>query len=227
MGSIENIYIYIYISKDFYFFHFPVDNFTQGNLMQRMTDALSRMLNDPSTRLAMRTLGEREGEMRDFVASGNNQSSESQQQPVNADDENHSNNNQSQHEVEPNADPRSPQNTNDRDVREEDEMESQPSLATDQSVPDSAKLVPDITIEDCNQGHVQLPEESKASSQPCEQKGKTFKTIDQGDTKETNTVSNDQTLPDSSDSVINANETINSTTLSQNSAKLGNWIIFL
>ena len=30
------------------------------NLMQRMTDALSRMLNDPSTRLAMRTLSERE-----------------------------------------------------------------------------------------------------------------------------------------------------------------------
>ena len=28
--------------------------------MQRMTDALSRMLNDPSTRLAMRSLGERE-----------------------------------------------------------------------------------------------------------------------------------------------------------------------
>ena len=28
--------------------------------MQRMTDALSRMLNDPSTRRAMRTLGDRE-----------------------------------------------------------------------------------------------------------------------------------------------------------------------
>ena len=220
------IYIYIYISKDFYFFHFTVDNFTQGNLMQRMTDALSRMLNDPSTRLAMRTLGEREGEMRDFVASGNNQSSESQQ-PVNVDDENQSNNNESQNEVDPNTHPSSPQNTNEGDIHEEVEMESQPILTMEQSVPDSAKLVPDITIEDCNQGHVQLPEESKASSQPCEQKGKTFKTIDQGDTKETNTVSNEQTLPDSSDSVINANETINSTTLSQNSAKLGNWIIFL
>ena len=194
--------------------------------MQRMTDALSRMLNDPSTRLAMRTLGEREGEMRDFVASGNNQSSESQN-VVNVDDENHSNKNQSQNEVEPNTDPRSPQNTNERDVREEDEMESQPSLATDQSVPDSAKLVPDITIEDCNQGHVQLHEESEASSQPCEQNGKTFKTIDQGDTKETNIVSNDQTLPDSSDSVINANETINSTPISQNREKSGNWIILL
>ena len=191
--------------------------------MQRMTDALSRMLNDPSTRLAMRTLGEREGEMRDFVASGNNQSSESQN-VVNVDDENHSNNNQSQHEVEPNADPISPHNTNEEDVREEDEMESQPSLATDQSLPDSAKLVPDITIEDCNQGHLQLHEESEASSHPCKQKEKTFETIDQGVPKETNTVSNDQTLPDSSDSVINAND---STLISQNSAKSGNWIILL
>ena len=194
--------------------------------MQRMTDALSRMLNDPSTRLAMRTLGEREGEMRDFVASGNNQTSESQQ-PVNVDDENQSNNNQSQNEVEPNTDLSSPRNTNEGDVREEDEMECQPSLTMDQSVPDSAKLVPDITIEDCNQGHVQLHEESEASSQPCEQKGKTLKTIDQGDTKETNIVSNDQKLPDSNDSVINANETINSTPISQKSAKSGNWIILL
>ena len=109
-------------------------------------------------------------------------------------------------------------------VVEEDEMECQPSLAMDQSVPDSAKLVPDITIEDCNQGHVQLHEKSKASSQPCEQKGKT---IDQDDTKETNIVSNDQKLPDSNDSVINANETINSTPISQKSAKSGNWIILL
>ena len=194
--------------------------------MQRMTDALSRMLNDPSTRLAMRTLGEREGEMRDFVASGNNQSSESQN-VVNVDDENHSNNIQSQHEVEPNAHPISPHNTNEEDVREEDEMKSQPILAMDQSVPDSAKLVPDITIEDCNQGHVQLHEESEASSQPCARKGNTLKTIDRGDTKETNIVSNDQTLPGSSDSVINANETINSNPISQNSAKSGNWIILL
>ena len=194
--------------------------------MQRMTDALSRMLNDPSTRLAMRTLGEREGEMRDFVASGNNQSSESQN-VVNVDDENHSNNNQSQHEVEPNADPISPHNTNEEDVREEVEMESQPSLAMDQSVPDSAKLVPDITIEDCNQGHVQLHEESEASSQPCEQKENTFETINQGVPKETNTVSNDQTLPDSSKCVINANDTTNSTPISQSSAKSGNWIILL
>ena len=192
-----------------------------------MTDALSRMLNDPSTRLAMRTLGEREGEMRDFVASGNNQTSESQQQPVDADDENQSNNNQSQNEVEQNTDPSSPQNTNEGDVREEDEMESQPILTMDQSVPDSVKLVPDITIEDCNQGHVQLHEESEASSHPCEQKGKTFETIDKDDTKETNTVSNDQTLPDSNNSVIDANENINSTPISQNSAKSGNWIILL
>ena len=191
--------------------------------MQRMTDALSRMLNDPSTRLAMRTLGEREGEMRDFVASGNNQSSESQN-VVNVDDENHSNNIQSQHEVEPNADPISPHNTNEEDVREEDEMESQPSLATDQSLPDSAKLVPDITIEDCNQGHVQLHEESEASSQPCEQKENTFEIIHQGVPKETNTVSNDQTLTDSTDSIINADD---STPISQNSAKSGNWIILL
>ena len=208
--------------------YFPVDNFTQGNLMQRMTDALSRMLNDPSTRLAMRTLGEREGEMRDFVASGNNQTSESQQQPVNVDDENQSNNNQSHNEVEQNTNPISPQNTNEGNVREEDEMDSQPILTMDQSVPDSAKLVPDITIEDCNQGHVQLHEESEGSSQPCEQNGKTIlETIDQGETKETNIVSNDQTLPDSSDSVINANETINSTQGSQNSAKSGKWIILL
>ena len=34
------------------------------NLMQRMTDALSRMLNDPSTRLAMRTLSERDRQQR-------------------------------------------------------------------------------------------------------------------------------------------------------------------
>ena len=216
----------MYISNDFYFFRFPVDNFTQGNLMQRMTDALSRMLNDPSTRLAMRTLGEREGEMRDFVASGNNQSSESQN-PVNAEDENQTNNNQSQNEVESNINPSSSQNTNEEDVREEDEMDSQPISTMDQSVPDSAKLVPDITIEDCNQGHVQLHEESEASSQPCKQKGKTLETIDQGETKETNIVSNDQTLPDSRDSVIDANETINSTPISQNSAKSGNWIILV
>lgn len=36
------------------------DNRGHGNLMQRMTDALSRMLNDPSTRLAMRSLGDRD-----------------------------------------------------------------------------------------------------------------------------------------------------------------------
>ena len=194
--------------------------------MQRMTDALSRMLNDPSTRLAMRTLGEREGEMRDFVASGNNQTSETQQ-PVNVDNENQSNNNQSQNEVEPNTDPSSPQNTNEANVLEGDDMESQPILTMEHSVPDSAKLVPDITVEDCNQGHVQLHEESKASSQPCEQKGKTFETIDQDDTKEKNIVSNDQTLPHSSDPVIDANETINSTPRSQSSAKSGNWIILL
>ena len=34
------------------------------NLMQRMTDALSRMLNDPSTRMAMRSLSEREATSR-------------------------------------------------------------------------------------------------------------------------------------------------------------------
>ena len=213
---------YIYASTLFYFINFPVDNFTQGNLMQRMTDALSRMLNDPSTRLAMRTLGEREGEMRDFVASGNNQSSESQQQPVNVDDENQSNNNQSQNEVERNTDPSSPQNTNEENVREEDEMESQPILTMDQSVTDSAKLVPDITIEDCNQRCVQLHEESEASSQHCEEKGKTFETIDKDETRETNIVSNDQTLPDSTGAIINANETINSTPISQKSAKSGN-----
>ena len=188
-----------------------------------MTDDLSRMLNDPSTRLAMRTLGEREGEMRDFVASGNNQTSETQP-PVNVDNENQSNNNQSQNEVEPNTDPSSPQNTNEENVLERDDMESQPILTMDHSVPDSAKLLPDITVEDCNQGHVQLHEESKASSQPCEQKDKT---IDQDDTKETNIVSNDQTLPHSSDPVIDANKTINSTYRSQSSAKSGNWIILL
>lgn len=33
---------------------------THSNLMQRMTDALSRMLNDPSTRMAMRSLSDRD-----------------------------------------------------------------------------------------------------------------------------------------------------------------------
>ena len=33
----------------------------QATLMQRMTDALSRMLNDPTTRLAMQRVGQAEG----------------------------------------------------------------------------------------------------------------------------------------------------------------------
>lgn len=40
------------------------------NLMQRMTDALSRMLNDPSTRMAMRNLSEREREPTEEPAMG-------------------------------------------------------------------------------------------------------------------------------------------------------------
>ena len=46
--------------------------------MQRMTDALSRMLNDPATRVAMRTLSERD---RQRSASSEGGSSDPQPQP--------------------------------------------------------------------------------------------------------------------------------------------------
>lgn len=110
--------------------------------MQRMTDALSRMLNDPSTRLAMRTLSDRE-----VAATRNYQRSQSEQQ-IDEGEEIPSNNNSPAPEL----------NVEDNTVRIEDDNHTNEventegsEAATEISLSNTVKSVPNIIIERCSQ----------------------------------------------------------------------------
>ena len=113
--------------------------------MQRMTDALSRMLNDPSTRLAMRTLGDRE-----VAATRNYQRSQSEQQIEEGDEMPSDSNNNSEVEVEPET---NPDRREDEQMRDNEEIQEahEPVEGMDESGTGSIKQVPDITVEHCSQ----------------------------------------------------------------------------
>ena len=141
--------------------------------MQRMTDALSRMLNDPSTRLAMRTLGDRE-----IAATRNYQRSQSEQQ-IDEDDEIQSNDNSPPEAVESEINRNTTENDNQMHVNEGSEEAEPTSLAIDESLSENVKCVPDITIESCRQNvvtdkedpempsHKYLNEKIKDDKEPC------------------------------------------------------------
>ena len=126
--------------------------------MQRMTDALSRMLNDPSTRLAMRTLGDREN-----AATRNYQRSQSEQQ-IDEDDELQSNTNTPPEVVAPEINRSSVEHDNQTHDDEVGEKAQPTSLTTDESMSENAKCVPDITIESCSQNVVTDDEDLEPSS---------------------------------------------------------------
>ena len=108
--------------------------------MQRMTDALSRMLNDPSTRLAMRTLGDREAS-----AIQRSQFTTDEGEEITSD----TNNNPTE-EVQPEI---NPDRTDDEQMHDNDaSKETHRSMeGMDESAAGSLKQVPDITVEHCSQ----------------------------------------------------------------------------
>ena len=113
--------------------------------MQRMTDALSRMLNDPSTRLAMRTLGDREAS-----ATRNYERSQSEQQIDEGEEITSDTNNNPTEEVqsEINPDRREDEQMHENDASEETH---EPVEGMEESGTGSVKQIPDITVEHCSQ----------------------------------------------------------------------------
>ena len=116
-----------------------IDNLAQGNLMQRMTDALSRMLNDPSTRLAMRTLGDPE------VAATRERT---YRERLLGEDNLQSNDENTTGEVEPevNSDTTGTGQTDDNQAVEAVQSTSR---VLDDSMSENISDVPDITINNC------------------------------------------------------------------------------
>ena len=123
--------------------------------MQRMTDALSRMLNDPSTRRAMRTLGDRE-----VAATRNQQRSQSEQQVEEGEEDALSDNEQEEvrtemnHDVEDSGDDTGNAQTNNN--------ENDTDLERGES--EAINNVPDITIQGCSQNMDTGTKEENTSS---------------------------------------------------------------
>ena len=139
--------------------------------MQRMTDALSRMLNDPSTRLAMRTLGDREEEMRSLAANRSYQRSESEQQMDEGEDvPSDSTNNNPTEEIQPEI---NPDGREDEQIHENDATEetNETVEAMEQPGTGNIKQVPDITVEHCSQS--MAPDQKELDSSSHEDKNDT------------------------------------------------------
>ena len=112
--------------------------------MQRMTDALSRMLNDPSTRRAMRTLGDREvAATRNYQRSQTNQQLEEGDEPNLSDDASEDvRTDRHQVTTEPGIEDNIAHTTSD---------ENKASQEMDESTTEAVQTVPDITIQGCCQ----------------------------------------------------------------------------
>ena len=108
--------------------------------MQRMTDALSRMLNDPSTRRAMRTLGDREDTATRERAQSDVQLEEDEEEPIDNDDTSESVIN-----------PERIESTSDNNNSQTSNEEAKTNQEMDESISEASKKVPDITIQGCSQ----------------------------------------------------------------------------
>lgn len=122
--------------------------------MQRMTDALSRMLNDPSTRLAMRTLGERE-----VAATRQNQRSQEQ-----IDEDVELQDNRDREAGDGLESETSFNTTEDDQTVEQEKVARSTSPKRDSPIPETNKGVPDITIDGCSQNVVTDDEEPEVTS---------------------------------------------------------------